>query len=472
MLTKNVLYTIALGSTLLLVSACEDQLTLEPEQTLSTDAAFADGLTAQGALIGAYSKLQDLEVFGSMPQVISDYQSDNVDFIGSFPTLQEINTFNTLSDNVSIQGIWRDNYEAILTANAVIKNVPLVEDVAFAEDDRAQYVAEAKFIRAMAYFQMVNLFAQPLPIADGSNPGVPLVLEPFESEVVLPARATVNEVHAQVQQDLEEAIPGLPASLTGRATQGAAQGLLSRLHLYRGEYQAAADRAQEVIGGETYALASDFSFYGQNTNEELFSLQNSATDNGSTGSGGWALYYNPAEDGGRGDAPFSQDLLDAYAAEPGDKRAELVQIGDNMRTYTTKYPDAVTNADNIPLLRITEMYLNQAEALAKLNGTNPESVMLINALRIRAGLPEWAVGQFGSDQELVDAILVERRKELAFEGHRRMDLLRNNKPLRTAGIGAADAEPGDEKTILPVPQREQDINIKLTQNPGYGNDGL
>ena len=470
---NNIRLSLSLAG-LVLCFACEDKLELEPEQTLSTDAAFADELSSQGSLIGVYSKAQDLEVFGSMPQVIAEYQSDNVNFIGSFPTLQEINNYTTLADNASIEGIWRDNYELILTANAVITNVPDVEDPGFTEDEKNQFVREAKFMRAMTYFQMVNLFAYSYPQADGSNPGVPLVLDPFEGEVVFPERATLDQVHAQIQQDLTDAID-LPASyedgvLTrARATQGAAQALLSRLHLYRGEWQLAADYARAVIDSDVYGLAANYGFYSQNTAEEIFSLQNSATDNGRTGSGGWASYYNPAEEGGRGDAPYAQDLIDAYLEEEGDLRfLSLTQVNaDSSRLYTTKFPDATTNADNIPLIRITEMYLNRAEALAELNGVNEESLGLINDLRARAGLPAFTAGEFGSTAEFIAAILNERRKELAFEGHRRMDLLRRGLALRTSGATADQADPGDPKTILNIPQRELDINPNLSQNPGY-----
>lgn len=465
-ITKYLLIGLIISGTV----ACDDRLDIQPEQSLSNELAFADELSAQGSLIGVYSLAQDLDVFGSMPQVIADFQADNVDFIGSFPTLQEINNYTTLSDNSSIRDMWRDHYNLILAANAVIANVPNVEDAGFTEDERTQFVAEAKFMRAMTYFQLVNLFAQSYPVASGTNPGVPLVLDPFEGEVELPERAPLDQVHAQIQQDLEDAATGLSglALGPGRASRTAAQALLSRLHLYRSEWQQAASLADSVIAS-SHALAPGYNFYSQNTPEEVFSLQNSATDNGRTGSGGWASFYNPAEKNARGDAPFSQDLISAYTQEPGDKRfTELTQTGDNGRVYTTKFPDAINNSDNVPLIRVTEMYLNRAEALAELNGVNQISVDLVNALRTRAGLPAWTTGQFASQQAFIDAILNERRKELAFEGHRRMDLLRKGKPLRTSGPTAGQTDPEDPKTILPIPQRERDLNPNLSQNDGYG----
>jgi starch-binding outer membrane protein, SusD/RagB family len=465
-------FTLFIGSAFL--SSCEDRLELQPQQSLSTDLAFADKRSSQGSLIGVYSAVQDLEVFGALPQVISDYQGDNVDFIGSFPTLQEIYQYNTLSDNSSIALIWRDHYVAILAANAVIENVPKVTDPTFAEAEKTQVIAEAKFLRAITYFQLVNLFAQPINIGGATAPGVPLVLDPFKGEVNFPARATVGEVHAQIKKDLEEAATGLPvtyatADLTrGRATRGAANGMLARLHLYRGEFAEAAAKAQQLIGSNVYSLANNYSFYNGLTPEDVFSVIMTAIDNSRTGTGGWASYYSPAEAGARGDAPFSDDLIKAYQKEPGDKRFALSRRGANGRLYTTKFADAVNNSDNAPVMRITEMYLTAAEALAELNGINPTSISLMNQLRTRAGLPVWTATTFATKAAFIAAILDERRKELAFEGHRRMDLLRKGLPLRPTGdVNASQAAAGQPKTILPIPQREVDLNKNLTQNKGY-----
>ncbi len=469
---KLFIYSLTLAG--LGLSACQEDLEIDPQQSLSTDLIFSSEATATGATIGVYGLAQDLDVFGSMPQIIGDFQADNVDFIGSFPTLNEIKNYTTLSDNTSIQAIWRDHYFVILAANAVIANVPNVVDENFTAEERAQLIAEAKFMRALTNFQLVNLFAHPYQQDNGASAGIPLVTEPFSGEVTLPERSSVNVVHEAIRTDLTEALADLPADYAsaeltrGRATQGAANALLSRLHLYREEWQDAADYADDVITSPLYDLAPDYSFYSGNTPETVFAIQNTAVDNGRTGSGGWSAFYEPAEQGGRGDAPFSASLIAAFEEEPGDLRFAEKEEGDNGRLYTLKFNDAVNNTDNAPVIRVTEMYLNRAEALVELNGIDPVAIGLMNELRLRAGLGTWTAADFATADELLDAIANERRKELAFEGHRRMDLLRRGQPLRPAGdSNFSNSQPGADKTIMPIPQRERDLNTNLSQNSGY-----
>ncbi len=466
---------------LLAFTACDDLLDVEPEQSLSIPSAFANEKTAFASLVGVYSAAQDLDVLGGLYAVISDYQSDNAKFVGSFPTLQDINNYVTLSDNTSIRSIWQDHYRAILGANAVIANVPNVDDAGFTDAERSQFIAEAKFMRGLLYFNLVNLFGQPYNVSNGNTPGVPLVLTPdiFDGKQILPARNTVAEVYAQIEKDFLEALPDVPANYAaadqtrGRATQGAVNGLLSRLYLYKGDMAKTIQYADAVLANKTlYGLAPDYSFYDANSVEDVFSIQMTTTDNSRTGSGGWGGYHLPANRGGRGDQTFSADLLAAFD-QANDKRFTTLTFkakdaAGNDATFINKYKDGVTNADNSPIMRVTEVTLNKAEALVKsTNSVNEEAILLLNPLLARAGLPTVSAADFADANALLDRILLERRKELCFEGHRRMDLLRNGKPLRTTGAGAGISNPGDPKVVLPIPQRDIDLGSSLPQNAGY-----
>ncbi|MEO8794682.1 MAG: RagB/SusD family nutrient uptake outer membrane protein [Daejeonella sp.] len=452
------------------LSSCEKKLNLTPEQDLTEETIFNSASTARSAVLGIYSTAQTLDFYGSLPQLIEEYMGDNVEFVGSFPTLQEIRDFTTVSTNANVSGIWQVGYQVVTRSNKVIAqigNVPGLSD-----EEKAQFTGEAKFMRALAYFQLVNQFAQPFQVSGGTNLGVPVVLEDFTGEITYPSRSSVNEVHAQIQKDLEEAAAALPASYSasadtrGRATKGAAYALLSRLKLYREEWTASETAARAALATGQYTLAPNYGFYDKNTAEDVFTIQNSAVDNGRTGSGGWAAYFTSTESGGRGDGPFSDNLTTAYQSEPGDLRFDLKKSGTGAdkltHLFTQKFPDGVNNADNSPVIRTTELYLNLAEALAQQTALSPEAITILNNLRSRAGLAPKLV--FASKQALVDAILIERRKELAFEGHRRMDMLRYRQNLRANNPLAAF---GGDKTILPIPQSEVDNNPSLEPNPGY-----
>lgn len=461
---------------LLAFTACDDALDVEPEQSLSTPAAFSDRSTAFASLMGVYSAAQDLDVLGSVTAMLSETMSDNVRFVGSFPTFQEVNNYVTISTNTSIRDIWRDHYVGILAANAVIANMPNVVDPGLSEAERAQFIGEAKFMRALFYFNLVTHFAQPFNVSNGNTPGVPIVLTPdiLEGKQILPARNSVAEVYAQIEQDLTEALATVPASYgsadqtRGRATKGAANGLLSRLYLYRGEWANAAQSAEAVLANkDLYNLAPNYAFWDGNTSEDVFSIQNTTNDGSS-----WDLYFLPANRGGRGDAPYSNDLLAAFDQDNDLRFTTLTFSGTdaagNPAIFTNKFPNGITNSDNGPILRVTEMVLNKAEALVKnTNSVDAEAIMLLNQLLGRAGLPAVSAADFADANALVERILVERRKELCFEGHRRMDLLRNGLPLRTSGAGAGESSPGDPKIVFPIPQRDIDLGSSLPQNAGY-----
>lgn len=454
--------------TVLLIASCSDKLEIEPEQSLSVGAAFSDENTTRASLNGVYSECQDLDVFGSMPQIINDYMADNVEFIGSFPTLQDIRLYNTLADNASVSSWFRDHYQAILAANAVIAFTDAVADPAFDTAEKAEVIGEAKYLRAITYLSLVTTFGQPYTLNGGSSPGVALVLTPsvLQGSFDPVARNTVAEVYTQIIQDLKDAETALADSGNRtRATKGAAQGMLSRVYLYQGDYTNAETYAALVANNPNYVLATDYSFYNGETAEDVFSIKNTAIDNGRTGSGGWASYYNPAELNARGDCPFAADLLAAF--DPADKRfTDLTQVGANGMTYTTKFPDPINNSDNSPIQRVTEIYLNLAEAQAN-NSMVPVSLQaldILNMLRTRAGLSTFVNTDFADKAAFIAQILEERRKELCFEGHRRLDLLRVGQQLRAGDPATA---PGQDKVIMPIPQREIDLGSSTPQNAGY-----
>ncbi len=460
---KNIILTGVLAT--LVLSCSSDKIEIAPEDQLTQEVSFSNKSLALGVLTGAYSAAQQDDVLNGTWQLAGDWQADNIDFVGSFPTFRHIRDYTTLADNNSIAAMWDDSYETIGAANLVIKNVPLVEDDDFTAEERANAIGQAKFLRALVYFNLSNWYSQPIQVSGGTDLAVPLVLEPFEGEVKYESRATLNAVQGQIEADLLDALPSLTDEDNSIATKGAAQALLARLYLYQGKWSQAAEFADKAINNSAYALATDYSFYNTTSKEFYFTLVNTEAD-GQDSNEGFSGLTNPTPTG-RGDAPYSDDLLAAFAEEIGDLRySELTQIGADAlgteRPFSNKFPDGVTNSDNAPVLRVTEMYLTRAEANLRGGtaiGASPLSD--INKLRERAGLlPLLAVD--------LDQILNERRKELCFEGHRRMDLLRNGQNLRRPGQkNISDSAPGQNKVIFPIPVNELDLNENLVQNPGY-----
>ena len=193
-----------------------------------------------------------------------------------------------------------------------------------------------------------------------------------------------------------------------KANPGAARALLARFYLYQERWEDAANMANMVINDSFYELASDYTFFDQPAStEHVFTLVNNEVDGQDSGQGFSGL-TNP-QPLGRGDAPFTQNLLDAYAEEAEDLRfTQLNQEGPGAVSpnaiFTSKFPEGVNNSDDSPVIRVTEMYLTRAEANL-VAGTNVGDTPVndINRLRSRAGLSDLASVD-------LDAILNERRK--------------------------------------------------------------
>jgi hypothetical protein len=445
--------------------SCESKLDVLPEDSIVNELAFADKSLALGVVEGMYSSAQQDDVLNGTFQLSGEWMADNVDFEGTFPTFNEIRLFAMLSTNGSIFAIWDDNYETIGSANLIVDNVPLVVDPTFTDAERAQAVAEARFMRALVYLNMSSRFGQPVQIASGrNNLSVPLVLT-SEPGIETP-RATLGEVHDQIEADLLAAIPNLASGTRVKASPGAARALLARLYLLQDRFAEAAVLANQVIGDSFYGLASDYTFYDNSgSTEHVFTLVNNA-DDGQDSFQGFTGLSNFVPNG-RGDTPFTDNLIAAYEEEIGDLRfTELQQTGPDanstIRIFTSKFPNFQNRDDDAPVIRITEMFLTRAEGNFRA-GTSVGATPLadINRLRQRASLtPLLAVN--------LDQILNERRKELAFEGFRRMDLLRNNLSLRRVGMPDVSLSvPGADQTIFPIPQAVRDLSPFIDQNPGY-----
>lgn len=435
---------------MVIVAGCGDQLNIEPAQSIGEDVALSTSENVQATLVGAYDGLSDADVMGGNPLFEPDLLADDggVRWVGSFEEPEQMWLKRLQVENGDVEDAWTDAYDAINIVNNVLSALDVVE-----ESERDRVEGEALFLRGLIYFQLAELFGQPWSAGDqSSNLAVPLITEPtraIDGSAEVP-RNTVADVYDFVLSDLTRAESLLPATNGFFATSNAAAAILSRVYLQQGNFAAARDAANRVITSGQFSLVPAYAnAFAQdvNTSEDIFAIQVTSQD----GVNNMNTFYAPDEFGGRGDIDILQPHLDLY--EDGDERRALFFVDEGGANRTGKW---INIFGNIGIVRLAEMYLTRAEGNfeegTSIGATPAEDV---NTVRSRAGLDDLSAGEVDKD-----AILFERRLELAFEGQMLHDIKRTQ---RSVGPLTFDAP----ELVYPVPQREIDVNTSLEQNTGY-----
>lgn len=453
------------------MSCRKEFLDLEPYSDISADIAITNEADMGAALNGSYATLRSNNLFGRTIPLFGDLIADNV-YISAINSNRYLDFFqvNYTVNNGNASAIWRAAYTTILRANNVINselaNTGKVEE----------YRAEARAIRALMYFELVKHFAKPYQV-DPSGLGVPIVLT-YDPKLK-PARNTIAEVYAQIEDDLTKAITNLPDdNSSGFFTSYAAKALLARMYLYKHEWAKALATSQDIIDNSGYILVPAqgvVSFWSRNTPrtdkvEVLFEVVFDAVQN--AGIDALDYFYDQQ---GYGDA-LAADAFYVLFTET-DVRRQLFLTSSPIRgdvKVVNKYPNSSSaDPDEFKVLRLSEVYLTAAEAAFQ-SGDETLALDYLNELVSKRD-PAFA-GYNSSGQALLNDILLERRKELAFEGQRYWDLARYNLAVNRVNMSAN--YPGNVpltiaadnfRRILPIPQSELDANpnIRNQQNPGY-----
>ena len=454
-----ILCSVAILTTL---NGCEKRLDVAPTQTIDQTKALISSGDIEGVLIGAYDGLQSGDSYAGGYQYTSEILAavaTEVRFGGTFSNLQEIYRKEITTINATAEGLWLRTYNVINRCNNVLANIEKV-DVA----KRSRVEGEARFIRGSVYFELARLYGKQW--GDGNNAtnlAVPIITAPLGSVVTdadFVARKSVAEVYAQAIDDLTKAESLLPvANGVYYANKSAAASILARLYLQQGNFASSRDAANRVIASGRYQLVTPFGSAfntkinsgGVNPPEYIFAIQVSDQDgvNAMNTYFGTTIGSIPGT-AGRGDIRIQAGHLALY--ETGDaRRAFFIKPGSN--TFTYKFLDRF---GHVPVVRLSEVILTRAEANFRLGTTVGAAPLAdINVIRARVGLPALT-----TDKLTLAAILKERKLELAFEGHAIHDI------KRTGGnVGALPFN--SPKLILPVPQREMDVNKQLVQNAGY-----
>jgi hypothetical protein len=482
-----------LSLVILTITACNKKLDdLTPHNVNFEDQQFLTPGGYTKATIGNYSYFATTNYENAWFN-ISEFRSNNVKVIDQTSTnnltdAKNVDAFNFINSESKDYGLsyqfWQTSYQGLLGINMVLKHVSASENNTVI----LQAKAENLFLRANMFFNLVRVYGRPYYQRPETNLGIPVILAPVTNTDNPPARATVKETYAQIIKDLTDAIPLFSESkVNSYAGKYAAFALLSRVYLYMSgtfaapsaEYaQLAEQYADSVIANGPYnlllagAYTGYYSANNQSNTETIWAVNHEITTmqfpmllNQPTGVNTGNSQYST------GQIKPSPDLLNLL--DPADLRWNFYKTDkypeNNTDTFsTTKYSYKYVSvySSNAPVhhLRLSEMYLNRAEARVK-QGDNSNALSDLNVIHTRAGLT--ALTDL-TGQALFDAILRERRLELAFEGHIGYDYFRNGLPM-IRSYTSFNSDPltvnaTDAKVVLRIPLDVMTENKNMKQN--------
>jgi len=478
-------YILLITLVIVAFTSCEDTLDLKPISDLTTGNFYQTQTHMEGAVAAMYNGIR--RVYTEDKTLMAQCPSDNISlfYLGYDEGPRGITQYKTTTSNFVVLDYWERAFQAIYRANLVINKA---EGVEYEEEEvKTLHIAEAKFVRALIYFDMVRFFG-----------GVPLMTEPLPLEEYYDiTRSSAADVWSMVKSDLNDAIAGLPEEVdgSGRANKWSALGILADVHLNLGEYSDSKAAIDQVIGSGNFDLHADFAdvFNDGNNNgmHSIFAIQFLAqTDEGNPMPTNQAPKFIDesvwlyAGRGGADQLVPSEQLWDTYDSidvrrdlslrnqwldgRDGFVHDELWQVKHGISN--TPYAFATWGINHI-VMRYAEALLISAEVENQL-GNGAAAVTLINQIRTRAGLPDFASG----DQAAIhDEVMLQRRLELAFENERWFDIKRSGKhgELLDAFINYLGPPEGiswnDQYLLSPIPILEikkvgEDV---LVQNDGY-----
>lgn len=431
----NIKYILLVGSLLFWITACDTDLDQFPENQ-----AQSSSLTNFAGVVNAAYYYQ--QASATPLAVMGDFRSDNCRMIEApYTDFEEFNSnLNSMEDQF-FRPFYSNLYKSILSCNAVIEN-----------SDENGLIGEAKFLRALSYFKLTQVFGN-VSINLSDAPGTD---DDFQR---MPADNIYNDI---IIPDLTDAIGILDNSMIsgGRASNLAANALLGKVYMFRGDFSSAAPYLSQVIsdaGGAGVVLDTTFSnVVTDESTETIFKTIKGTDISDEYDFSEFSVWFDGTED--KAIPPIDPDLVAAFDAAGDTQRKAMSIDGDALEGV--KYTEGL-ESDWIEI-RLSDVLLLHAEVLNE-TGTGADDVLgLLDDIRTRAGLGS-LVGSANSQTDVRQAIYDERRLELALEGHRWFDLVRT---------GTVDSEMGQSISadyyVFPIPNSEiLASGMVITQNPGY-----
>jgi hypothetical protein len=488
---KRIFIALITFSTVFTLRSCEEFLDLKPVSTAATGNSFVTADDMEAALVAAYNTLH-CEYYTWDNILLEDVRSDNA-YAGppDDVDIYEYDMLTVSSSNARLVWNWRDLYNGVARCNTLLTRIDGISGIP--EGRALEMKAEARFLRALYYFDLVKLFG-PIPIVESTESADP-------EKIQLP-QSPVPEVYDFILEDLAFASENLPVTYgkdnsvnKARATKGASDALSAKVWAQSPsrDYTRVLEFCDAVINSPAgYRLLGNYEylFDGNNYNnaESILEIQFI----GGTPQGNWGpqLFLPPSlsGDGWRKYCTPSHNLVDAFLAEPDWTRVDASVKWERVNwvdeywnaedpdewipfAFKFKHADGWNSGDQIYLLRLADILLLKAEALAVLQqGDRGRSI--VNQIRARVDLDPTPA----SDTEMLGAVLHERRLEMVFEANRWSDLVRCGKAVSTMKQlkelnlitgNYIDYNANENTLILPIPITELDRNPKLDQNPGY-----
>ncbi|MFT3822960.1 MAG: RagB/SusD family nutrient uptake outer membrane protein [Chitinophagaceae bacterium] len=484
MKTKNILRVMPAVLVLGFTSCKKSFYDQKPYSAVALSSAITSDADMNAAMNGVYATVRSSGFYGRSLPLRGDIMSDNC-FVSTSNSGRYLtfNQYTILATDSYVSSVWSTAYSAIKNANNIINSTIT------SNDNISQLKAEAYTMRALMYFELVRNFALPYTM-DPTKPGVPIILE-FDQNAELP-RSTVKEVYAQINSDLAQAASlvkyaignSMTFNSTGATralnssyiTKYAITALQARVYQHMGEWESAKTAAQSVVtnGGFSLVASTALATYWSTANprtdkaETIFEIASDANNNNGTDAIG-----NMYLQSGYGDVLCTPGLYAIYSST--DVRKSLITPGTRTGQLTTayivkKYSGNTTDWDDIKIIRYADVLLILAEAYYNTSGGETLALQYLNQVAKQRD-PSFA-GYTSTGAQVLEDILSERRKELAFEGSRFWDLYR----LQRSFTKVVDQDATQKNItvttattnfIFPIPDGEKSNNKSMEQNPGY-----
>ena len=474
MKSKINIYTLLVVAVSLVASSCTKTYL---DQKPTTSVLLSDAIKTEADLLvattGMYGSLRNTDLYGRTLPVKGDLMADNTFVItANSGRYISFNTYIFTNADAYALNMWSAAYVAINNANTVITYGSKLT----ATTNINQYLGEAYATRALMHFELVRNYAHPYTVAP-TDPGIPIVTS--FNQNALPSRNSIKDVYTQIIADLEKAY-SLMTVYRGSAyfSKYAARALEARVYQTMGDWANAKTTALDVINnsGVTMVPSASYVAYWNNPavqtssskNETLFEVASDISNNNGFDQLGYIYLIS-----GYGDILATSDLYNSYSAT--DVRKNFITPGTRSGQSGTAYlvfkypnPGNASDKDDTKVLRLSDILLIAAEAYY--NTADPVNANLYLNKVAQQRDPSFA-GWADSGSQILEDILTERRKELAFEGSRYWDLVRlqrsftkvsNQSPLNTISV-----TPSNTSLIFPIPLTELNANPNIAQNPGY-----